>query len=52
MSVRGEPVRYWHRLSREVVDAPSLQAFKTRLDGVLDDLVSGNPAHGRRDGTR
>ena len=27
-------MRWWHRLPREVVDAPSLEAFKTRLDGV------------------
>lgn len=32
-------VRYWNRLSREVVDASSLEVFKTRLDGVLGNLV-------------
>jgi len=26
-------LRYWNRLPREVVDAPSLEAFKARLDG-------------------
>ena len=28
-------VRHWHRLSREVVDSPSLDTLKVRLDGAL-----------------
>ncbi|GAB0199230.1 mitochondrial enolase superfamily member 1 [Grus japonensis] len=32
-------VRHWHRLPREVVDAPSLEVFKTRLDGALGNVV-------------
>ena len=32
-------VRYWNRLPSEAVDAPSLEAFKTRLDGALSYLV-------------
>jgi len=32
-------VRHWHRLSREVVDAPSLEALKARLDGAVSTLV-------------
>ena len=32
-------VRCWNRLPREVVDAPSLEALKSRLDGVLGSLV-------------
>ncbi|KFO70133.1 hypothetical protein N303_05376, partial [Cuculus canorus] len=32
-------VRHWHRLPREVVDAPSLEVFKARLDGALGSLV-------------
>ncbi|KFW63131.1 hypothetical protein AS28_04957, partial [Pygoscelis adeliae] len=32
-------VRHWHRLPREVVDAPSLEVFKARLDGALSNLV-------------
>ena len=32
-------VRHWNRLPREVVDAPSLEAFKARLDGTLSHLV-------------
>jgi len=31
-------VRYWHRLLREVVDALSLEVFKTALDGALSNL--------------
>ncbi|PKU30874.1 hypothetical protein llap_18823 [Limosa lapponica baueri] len=32
-------VRHWNRLPRDVVDAPSLEVFKTRLDGTLSNLV-------------
>ena len=32
-------VRHWNRLSREAVDAPSLEGFKARLDGALSNLV-------------
>ncbi|KFZ65446.1 hypothetical protein N321_11078, partial [Antrostomus carolinensis] len=32
-------VRHWNRLPREVVDAPSLEAFKTMLDGALGSLI-------------
>ena len=32
-------VRQWNRLSSEVVDDPSLEAFKARLDGALSNLV-------------
>jgi len=32
-------VKHWHRLPREVVEAPSLETFKARLDGTLSDLV-------------
>ena len=27
-------VRHWHRMPREVVDVPSLEAFNVRLDGA------------------
>ena len=44
MDVRGNfftmrVVTCWNRLSREVVDALSLEAFKARLDGTLGSLV-------------
>jgi len=32
-------VRHWDRLSREVVDAPSLEMFKARLDRALNNLI-------------
>ncbi|GAB0193187.1 hypothetical protein GRJ2_001784000 [Grus japonensis] len=32
-------VRQWHRLPREVVDAPSLEVFKARLDEALGNVV-------------
>ncbi|KGL92477.1 hypothetical protein N301_09882, partial [Charadrius vociferus] len=31
--------RYWNMLPREVVEAPSLEVFKARLDGALSNLV-------------
>jgi len=30
---------HWNRLSREVVDAPSIEEFKARLDELLDSLI-------------
>ena len=30
---------HWNRLPREVVNAPSLEAFKARLDVALGSLV-------------
>ncbi|KFV05751.1 hypothetical protein N340_07964, partial [Tauraco erythrolophus] len=32
-------VKHWNRLPREVVDAPSLEVFKARLDEALGNLV-------------
>ncbi|GAB0207368.1 hypothetical protein GRJ2_003202400 [Grus japonensis] len=32
-------VRYWNRLPREVVEAPSLEVFKARLDEALGNVV-------------
>ncbi|KFP23116.1 hypothetical protein Z169_02306, partial [Egretta garzetta] len=32
-------VKHWHRLPREAVEAPSLEAFKARLDGALSNLI-------------
>ena len=31
--------RHWNRLPREVVDAPFLEVFKTRLDEALGNLI-------------
>ena len=44
LDVRGKfftkrMVRCWNGLPREVVDAPSLEVFKARLDGALGNLV-------------
>ena len=30
---------HWDRLPREVVDAPSLEVFKARLDAALGSLI-------------
>ena len=32
-------VRHWHRLPRELVDAPSLETLKFRLDRALSSLM-------------
>ena len=32
-------VRHWDRLPREVVDAPTLELLKVRLDGALSHLI-------------
>ncbi len=32
-------VEHWNRLPREVVDAPSLETFKARLDRALSNLI-------------
>ena len=44
LDIRGKfftrrQVRCWNRLPREVVDAPSWEVFKARLDGALGSLV-------------
>ncbi|KFP20401.1 hypothetical protein Z169_01149, partial [Egretta garzetta] len=32
-------VKHWNGLPREVVEAPSLKAFKAGLDGALSNLI-------------
>jgi len=32
-------VRYWNRLSREVVESQSVELFKRQVDMVLRDMV-------------
>ena len=32
-------VKHWNLLPRDAVDVPSLEVFKTRLDGALSNLV-------------
>jgi len=32
-------VKHWNGLPREVVEAPSLETFKTRLDRALSNLI-------------
>ena len=39
-------VRQWHRLPREVVQSPSLEVLKNRVDVALRDMVSGRGGGG------
>ena len=37
--MQRDRVTHWNRLPKEAVDAPSLEAFKARLDVALGSLV-------------
>ena len=39
-------VRQWHRLPREVVQPPSLEVLRNRVDVALRDVVSGHGGDG------
>jgi len=32
-------VKYWTRLPRDMVNAPSVETFKVRWDGALSNLI-------------
>jgi len=36
--IENRVVKHWNGLPREIVEAPSLETFKARLDGALSNL--------------
>lgn len=43
-------LKHWYALSREVVDAPSIEVLKDKLNGALNNpgLVNDISAHGTK----
>lgn len=39
MTGKGRVVRHWNRVPREALGASSMEAFNSRLDGALGNLV-------------
>jgi len=37
--ITEKAVKHWNRLPREVVESPSLEVFKKRVDVALQDMV-------------
>jgi len=42
----GRVVVHWYKLCREVVESPSLEVFKNRVDVALGDVVRGHGGDG------
>lgn len=39
-------MRHWNRLPKDMVESPSLEAFKNGVDVALKDMVSGHGGGG------
>lgn len=50
MSFTMRVVEHWHKFSREVVDGPSLEPFKARLDKAVSSLIQLNMSDDCREG--
>ena len=45
-------VKYWKKLTREVVESPSLEVFKKHGDVAVRDMISGHRGDGLMVGLR